>query len=374
MRVNRIVFLVIVITVSFSVFVQANAEIFSGIVEPRYTSIVYAPIGGLVDNVAVIAGQYINAGDLIATFSTNKVFASQPGKVTAVFGEVGDSIVALDSKYGGVLCMEPKSRYLLTASTSKAYDNEANKTVHVGEKVYLSCYSDGMHKGEGTIISISGASYTVDVTDGTFKLNETVTVFRSDKYANVDRVGRGIISRTPPIFISGSGSIVSIHAEAGDTISKGDLLFETLDGEFDNHISTGNQLISTVTGIIGAVNISVGESIAKNKAVIDVYENEAMWVAAKVPEADLSSIKPGDTVDIEFAWNDKVTVKGTVLWISSVGTLDAVSDVMYYLAYISFPVNAGVRNGLSVTVSTLENTTAPDIKTDDTGNAAVNGH
>lgn len=339
---------------SVSVGALAQTESFSGKVQAQGETAVFAPIGGTVESVLVTQGQRVSAGDLIATLRTTKVYADQPGTVTGVFGVEGDSISSLDSLYGGVLYMEPQTAYTLSASTSRAYDSDANKTIHVGETVYLSCYSDGSHTGLGIVTAVSGASYTVEVTSGTFELGESVVIYRDPAYTAVSRLGRGTVSRTAPFAVTGGGSIVKMHVQPGDVVKKGALLFETLDDAFDGAASTGNEIRSTASGILSAVNLSAGGTVMKNAAAASVYQDGALWIAADIPEADLGSIKAGDAVEIEFNWNDQVKVPGTVLWISGIGTTDASTDVTSYPAYIAFTPDENTRIGLSVTVSTVE--------------------
>jgi len=337
----------------------ASAEIFTGTVESGYTSAVFAPIGGTIENVRVVEGQRINIGDIIATLSTKKVYATQNGTVTAVFGGVGDSATVLGNRYGGVLFMEPDYNYTISASTSKAYDNDENKIVHIGEHVFINNYSDGSRKGVGVITSISGSSYTVEVTSGTFKLNETVNIYREESRLAVSRIGRGMISRSMPFEITAEGSITDIHVKPGDIVKKGDLLFETLVGDYDGSVSTGNSIKSTLAGFVSSVSLSVGNTLTKDALVLTVYEPESLWIAAQVPETDLGSVHAGDIVEIEFTWNDKVTILGHVLWISGIGVIDTSTEVTNYTAYIAFEPDEFIRCGLNVTVSTVENTSIP---------------
>jgi multidrug resistance efflux pump len=336
------------------VIAYAQAELFVGTVEARTETVVLAPIGGLIDTVNTVAGQRINVGDVIASFATTKIYADRDGKVTAVFGETGDSVSSLESRYGGVLYYESDIKYTIAANTSKAYDDNENKMIHLGEKVFLSSYSDASRVGEGVVTSISGASYTVEVTSGEFKLNETITVYRSNAYTAVSRIGRGTVSRTAPIAVTGTGSITDIHVQPGALIHKGDLLLETLDGEFDGSTSTGHAIISPFSGIVSSVKVTPGSTSAKNSVIISVYEDNAMWIAAQVPETDLGSIHAGDVVEVEFSWNDKKFVTGNVLWISSLGVVDAATEVTNYTAYIAFQADSDTRCGLNVTVSTID--------------------
>lgn len=333
----------------------ADSTSFSGTVVAQTATYVSAPIGGKVQSVSVSEGQRVNVGDTLASLETTKVYAEQAGTVTGVFGVEGDSVSALDSQYGGVLYMEPAVTFTVSASTAKAYNDDANKMIHVGEKVYMTSYSDTKRTGEGIVTSVSGFSYTVEVTSGELELSESVVIYRKPSYESASRLGRGTTARTDPFAVTGTGSIVNVHVKAGQTVQKGDLLFETLDGTFDGMVMSGSNVASTVSGIVKSVNVASGDTIAKGATIVTVYQDSDMRIEAQVPEGDLDVVQEGDTVDIEFNWNDTIRIRGTVERISAIGVESTTeSGTVYYNATVSFVGDAQTRYGMNVTVSTLD--------------------
>ena len=140
----------------------------NGTVTASETHEIYAPIGGTVARVAVESGERVSAGDVLVSLSTTKVYADESGTVTGVFGQPGDSADTISGRYGAVMYIEGESVYTIDASTENAYNSTDTKFVHVGESVYLSCYSDGKHTGTGVITAIQGTDYTVKVLSGEF--------------------------------------------------------------------------------------------------------------------------------------------------------------------------------------------------------------
>ncbi len=342
---------------SFSMTALAASDSFSGTIEAQGSTGVFAPIGGTVKTVNVTAGQQVKIGDVLYTLNTDKVYAEQAGTIEYVFGLEGDSVTSLDSLYGGVLFMKPVADYTISASTSKAYDDDANRVIAVGEMVYLRCYSDNAHTGIGMVTAVSGSSYTVKVTQGIFEINETVVIYRDSAYTNASRLGRGTVAKTDPIAVTGTGSIVKMHVNAGDQVQKGDLLFETLTGEFEGMVSSSSEIKSNVDGVVASVNVSVGGTVTKGEAAVTVYENKNLWIAVTVPEADLDLLKAGDAVEVEFNWKDGLKTQGVVGWISSTGEVDSSTSVTNYTAYVTFEPDTNTRLGLNVTVQTLETVT-----------------
>lgn len=325
----------------------------SGTVTVKDTCEVYAPIGGTVLNVAVEAGQTVKAGDVLATLRTNKVYATENGVVTGVFGQPGDAADTVSSRYGAVMYIESERKYTVSASTDNAYNATANKLVHVGETVYLTSRSDSTHKGEGVITSVSGTSYSVEVTSGTFDPSESCDIYRQSDRAAASRIGRGTTARVNPTAVTGSGSIVSYAVKNGDTVTRGQLLFETLDGAFDGLYMSGSQILATVDGVIGSLNLNQGSSVQKNAVAAVIYPAGSMQIEAKVNESDLGYVHVGDAVTIEMNWNqdDEVLLNGTIAMISAVANTG--SDVTYTM-YIDFTPDANTRFGMTCVVNTVE--------------------
>ena len=327
---------------------------FSGTVVAKDTADVLADIGGTVDSVNVIAGQEVAAGEVLASFRTTKVYATADGTVTGIFAQLGDSADTAATNYGAVLYVEPTYQYTIAGSTDSSYDAEDNKFVHVGESVYLKGYSDATHTGTGTVTAVSGTDFTVRVDEGEFLVGETVSVFRDSEYASKSRIGRGELSRTDPVAYTGSGSIVNIAVTDGQTVARGDLLFETLDGTYDAYYMSGLDILSPVSGIVAEVKATEDSALSKDETAFVIYPDGGMWIEASIEESDLGNISVGDTVLIEFTWNedDDVTYDGTVEMISAIGTS---SDTgVTYPVYISFTPDETVKYGMTVVVSSID--------------------
>ena len=339
----------------------AESITFTGTVAASQTHEVYAPIGGKVLSVNGDVGDKVSADTVLVALSTTKVYAEEDGTVTGIFGQPGDSAETISAIYGAVVSIEGESVYSISASTTNAYNTTATKFVHVGEDVYLSCYSDGSHTGTGVITAIEGTSYTVRVTSGEFLVGETVNVYRGDSATSTRRVGRGTLNRTSPTAVTGSGSVVSIAVSEGDTVHRGDLLFETLDGAFDGLYMSGSDISAGIDGTICQLNAQQGASVQKDDVVAVLYPEGAMRIEAQVEEANLSNIHVGDAVSIELIWNqdEEVSYPGTVSAISAIADEAAANNgetesSVTYTVYIDFTPDANTRYGMSAVVTTLD--------------------
>ena len=338
----------------------AESITFSGTVTASETYEVYAPIGGTVAEVRCEAGQRVRAEDEIVSLSTTKVYAEEAGTVTGIFGQPGDSTATVAEKYGAVMYLEGESVYTISASTGNAYNSTETKFIHAGEEVYLQCYSDGNHTGWGVVTSIDGTDYTVRVTSGEFLVGETVNVYRGQTATASQRIGRGTLHRANPTGVTGSGSIVSFAVSEGDTVARGDVLFETLEGNFDGLYMSGAGIPAGMDGTISQVNAQQGSKVEKNSVVAVIYPDSAMRVEARIAETDLASVTVGDPVSVELLWNQdaEVTYPGTVTMISALADSSsgnsADSENATYTVYIDFTPDEQTRFGMSAVVTTLD--------------------
>ena len=312
---------------------------------------VYAPIGGTVGEVRAEAGQTVAVGDTLFSFVTDKVYAEADGTVTGVFGQPGDAASSVASRYGAVLYIEEDCVFSVAASTDNAYNSTQTKFVHVGESVWLQCKSNTRRVGRGVITAVNGTNYTVQVTQGSFIPGDTVYCYRSAAYANTLKIGQGTVSRINPTAVTASGSIVRIAVANGDQVHRGDLLLETLNGDFAGLYMTGTDVTAPAAGVLGSLSASAGSSVQGGASVAVIWETGTMRVEALVPEDFRGEIHEGDRVRIELASNESVTYEGTVVLVSAVAASGGEGTAYRVLA--DFTPDERVTFGMSVLLTTL---------------------
>lgn len=332
----------------------ADAVTMDGTVAASDTFEVYAPIGGTVAKVSAEVGQEVGADDVLLTLKTTKVYAEEAGRITGVFGQPGDAADTVATRYGAVMYIEGEAAFTVSASTESAYNNASTKYVHVGEKVYLECRSNKSRSGEGTITGVEGTSYTVEVSKGSFIPGDSVDIFRDSDHTNNQKVGRGTVARRNPTAVKGSGSIVRINVQDGDTVQRGDVLFETLDGTFDGLYMSGENLVAGDSGIVETIKAEQGSTVQKGGMIAVLYKRESMRVEAQVPEDSLNDIAVGDRVMIELEADESKTFEGTVTMISGIATASQGEGEVTYKVLIDFTPDTTVRYGMSVVVTTVE--------------------
>ena len=298
---------------------SASAEVITlnGTVVSTCTETITAALGGTIGDVKVSAGDHVNAGDALAALETVKVYALEDGTVR-LFGSVGDSAETVAEKYGAVAYIEPAVRYTVSASTKNAYDDEANRIIHPGETVYLRSMENVKLTGKGIVTNVSGSSYTIELSEHDFSSGENVYIYRSSSFGIMSRIGRGSVSLKDPVTYTGSGIIVKYTAANNGTVKKGDVLFETLSGDYTAKTADLDKVTVTKAGVIASVSLQKGNSVNAGDTVAEFYADENMRIEALVTEEYLSSFAAGDEVAVTFIYldNGEYTVNGVIEKIS----------------------------------------------------------
>lgn len=362
------IFLTVLLLIGLTPCALAETS-FAGKVIPEDTVAVVAPFGGSVEHMFVREGDVVRKGDKVATLSTTPVYATIEGTVSGVFALPGDSAESVGTRYGAVMYIEPTNRFVVNASTEKAYNSSETKLIHIGERVYLSCTQDGTHQGTAIVTAVKDADesgstpYTLEVTGGDFYIGETVGIFRSEKYEAATRIGRGTVAQNKAVGITATGSVLKLHVQEGETVERGELLFETVDGTLDGLYAVDNSILSAVDGVVATADAKVGTAVAKDANLITVYPDNAFEIEIEVSEYDLTEIHEGDKVVIEFEWDADGLKKyvGEVVTISKVSkeTTEKSSEARYS-AYIRFAPDEQVRLGMSVMVRVVDEENLPE--------------
>lgn len=366
MKTKRLVAAILIALMMAACAAQAETLSLTGTVQAGTTVPVYAPIGGTVESVNVEKGMHAAAGDTLFSYRTEKTYASADGTVTGVFAKAGDDAEIIAEQYGADLYIEGTTLYSVSSNISNAYSTIENKFVHTGETVYLLCRTDSSRKGTGIITGIDGSSYSVMVTEGSFIIGDSVTIYRDSSLADKTRLGRGTVARVSPTAVTASGAVVSVAVKDGDQVKRGDLLLETLSGSFEGYEMTGTAVTVAEEGVIVSVSAEAGASVSKGDVVAQIAPISGMRVEASVSADDRKALKAGDKVRIELEADESITYEGTVKYITELPEEDA--EEVTYKAVIDFTPDENVFFGMSVVVIS-EDSAAPVAVVEDSAEA-----
>lgn len=340
---------------------------------------------GTVEQINVTVGDRVAAGDVLATLTTNKVYATTDGTVY-LFGAASDQVADITAQYGAVAYIAPANPYTITATAQDR--NGIAVSVIPGEVVYLRCYKDGKHTGVGILAKPEKGKYTVVVTEGEFANGETVSIYRDPAYADVSRIGRAKVNTAEMVACKGEGVLVKFYVQNGATVEKGALMYETISGTFTPGSTQHDKVISPFSGIVSAVyeregtqlsdtaivpvaeeptggkkssdkdeSASAPSSVSASSTahvIADVYPDSGLRVIAYASESVLNDIHLGDTVHVscQYIENMAVPVIGTVEKISRIPAPEDNGVEAQYAVYVTVSDTSSFYYGMNVIVAT----------------------
>lgn len=310
-------------------------------------------VKGIVEKVNARVGDRVEKDTILAEIETTKIYSPVNGQIQ-VWANASNNITELTDEYGAIAYIIPTESYSLKATPEDA--NGKRIRVHSGQKVYLRCNKDGRHSGQGIVTKVDEKEYTVQVDQGSFVAKELVDIFTREDYSLASRIGQAKITTSDDVAVTGTGYIVRCHVASGDTVKKGDLLFETIEGNVSSRALDADRILSPDTGVLAALSITPGESLESGKMVAEIYPDDMLRVKALVPEGALSEISLQDTVYISGQYQETSSepIPGIVEKISSIPEKSDSSEVSfesYYAVYIIVPNADILRYGMNVTVT-----------------------
>ncbi len=320
-----------------------------GTVTAGRTVTVLAPFGGMLEEVLVKKGDFVSAQDLLFSLTTTKVYAPADGVVRSLSAQVGDDATFLQERYGALLYLEPTATFLIKTDTKNAYSADANQIIHVGETVYIGSRNTADRVGMGRVITVSGSSYTVEVTGGNLTLGENVVIYRDAAFSMESKIGTGKTELNTPVSISSTGVIFALHVTQGQEVKRGDLLLETVTGQTVYNPYPTNKILSGYAAVVATVDVNLGATVTQNQVMATLYPIDGFEVSVPVLESDLSEITVGDNVRVELAnFFDEEPFEGKVTKISGLSSTDG--DEPEYTVTVAFTARGIVRPGMNVNV------------------------
>ena len=297
---------------------------------------VTAPYSGTLSSFDLSAGDRVAAGNMLFSLLTTTLYAPEDGVVQAVYAQPGEDASAAMNRYGAVISLEPEQALRINATTTGAYNKEANRILHTGETLYFRSAKGDQEEGQGRVIAVSGSSYVVDVLDGEFDLNENLNLYRDDGYANKDCVGKGVVVRRDPVAIQGQGRVAGMLVAEGSQVTAGQPLMTLMVADADADAQP--DVTAPVAGVIASVAVSAGQQVWKGQVLARIYLTEEIAVVAEVDEMDLNGLRVGDSLSITLDTDESTIITGQVTEISALGVTR--QNAAYYTVHVSIPADS----------------------------------
>lgn len=323
---------------------------YAGQVAPGETVHIQAPFAASVEQVSAETGDFVHAGDALFALTTTKIYAPCDGTVQGVLAQEGDRLEDTALFYEGAVYIEPQMKYLVRASADGSSGDKENKMLHMGENVYLRRNNDSNRRtGTGRITAITGGSFTVEVLSGDLTLDDVCYVYRSDSYDYDTRIGRGTVIRNEPVAVNGSGTVLKLHVQDGQTVRKGDVLMETAAGADS---AAAAQMTAPVDGILASSSVTVGGTVSQNQLAMEIWPQGTLIFQLNVDEYDLPKFEIGQQYTATLDCLSSRQYEATVTEISFSPSQD--TGKTSYAVKFRFDNDDFVRPGMSVTLTRAE--------------------
>lgn len=327
--------------------VGGQGLILTGKVQAASTLSVQAPFGGLVKDFTLRAGDRVKAGDELLVLQTSKIYAPCDGIVRGLFAQTGDSAAFVQGRYGALCSIEPSRSLIVQTNTAQGHKSAENRFLILGQTVYLRCTNNSNRTGEGRIISVNGQSFAVEIVSGNLQLEDSVNIFRNEDAYSSDRLARGEISRVNPIAVTGEGALLRAAVSEGDTVRRGDLLFEMVSGNLEGMIPVSPVIYAPEDGVIASVSATAGQNVSRNQVLMTLYRLDRFQLVSAVSEMDAREISVGDKMSIEFDSIPGKRYDGVVSAVSGIGSQS--DNYTEYAVYIDVIPDESLSLGMSGT-------------------------
>lgn len=278
---------------------------------------VVSPYSGTLKPFEVAPGDYVEEGEGIFELMTTDITAPEAGTVGGVFVMPGESAETSMRKYGAAAAILPAVRQNLSCTYSGAFEDDACKLVHLGERLYFKSNRSEKTEGEGIVVSVGERGFIVEITTGDFKLHENMGLFRSADYLNKEKVGTGRVVDRNDVTVGAMGVVAEVFVSPGDEVSSGDRLFSVMSADAD--IGSRPQVLSEAEGVVASVPVVSGQQVWKGQLLARIYPVGAAVVEADIDEMDLGELSVGDDLYVTFDTDADMIYNGKIEEISGLG-------------------------------------------------------
>lgn len=316
-----------------------------GRIEPAKTLTIRAPYSGMAEDTDWTAGDALCAGDALFTLSTTKVYADFDGTVTGVFAQAGDSAASVAGRYGALVYMEREALYTAQCTTSGAAADNENKIIHAGETVYVRSSADSKRDGVARVTGVSGSSYTLEVVlDDGLKIGDTVKVYRDSGFETDSCIGMGRISRIDPVAVTAEGSVLCVHVQAGQKVTRGEVLLEVVPDALAGMQGGDGTIYAAQDGVLLDVFVQGGEQVAKDQVLAAYCPAGEIRLVCSVDEEALALLTVGDEMTVTFEAMGEKTYDAEVTKIAA-----AADENGEFAVTLALDKTEGLRIGMSAT-------------------------
>ena len=321
-----------------------------GTITPLETITLLAPMGGQLGDFSWKAGDQAAEGEVALEILPMQVYAANDGIITGLNVRVGDQADAVQAQYGALCYVERQGIWHVDASTASAYNNPDNRDIRNGDVLRVYAGHDGNEKeGEGTVISVSGEDFVLEMDEGDFELEDDVKIYlgTGTTYKNSELVGKGEVKRPKALAAMGMGVVTAVLVKEGDTVVRGQPLF-LMDGITARHDEQAGspRVLFEQESLIERILVSPGQTVAQGQALMTLFPANKLEATLEIDELDIAHVRVGQYVKLMVdAYPDAVR-EGRVQEICPIGNTQL--DTTMYNVRVSLEQTDGLLIGMHV--------------------------
>lgn len=322
-----------------------------GVVESPTAVTVFAPMGGQIEDFAWAVGDRVEEGALAFSLRPTMVYAAADGVVTGLRAEAGDFAADVMAQYGALCYVERQDIWHVKATVTSTSGDPEKRDMRIGQVQRVQYGSgDSKVRGEGTVISVHGKDFVLEMEQGDFELEDDVKVYlgSSKDNATADQIGNGTIARADALPLAGDGIIATVLVSEGERVTRGQPLFilDAATARYEAEQQVQPKARFSRESVISEILVQPGQFVQQGQAVMTLSPVDALEATLEVDELDIAKVRVGDTVRVSVDAYRQERI-GTVREIRSVGRI--ILDTTKFLVRVSFEKSDDLMIGMHVT-------------------------
>lgn len=329
---------------------QPRAISGKGMITPLETITLLAPMGGQLADFAWKAGDQAAAGEVALEILPMRICAANDGVITGLNARVGDHADAVQSQYGALCYVERQGIWHVDASSSSAYNKPENRDIRSGDVLRVYAGNDGdENEGEGTVISVNGEDFVLEMNEGDFELEDTVKIYlgTGTTYKNSELVGKGEVKRPEALAATGTGVVAAVLVKEGDSVARGQPLF-LMDGaaaRYD-HQAGAPRVPFLQDSLIERILVSPGQTVAQGQALMTLFPADKLEATLEIDELDIAHVRVGQYVKLKIDAYPDAEREGRIQEICPIGNTQL--DTTKYNVRVSLERADGLLIGMHI--------------------------
>ncbi len=310
-----------------------------------------APMGGQVKDFALKPGDQAEAGSVALELIPAQIRAANSGVITSLSTQTGDQAEAVQAQYGALCYVERQGIWHVQASTASAYNKPKNRDIRIGDMLRVRRGSgDDEKTGEGKVISVSGKSFVLEMSQKDFDLEDEVSLYlgTGTAYKSSELVGKGKVSRPQAVAVTGAGIVASVLVREGDTVERGQPLFlmDSPSARYETQAGSP-QAFFAQNALIESIPVSPGQNVTQGQLLMTLVPTGILEATLEIDELDIAKVRIGQRVQLTVDAYPDTGLEGSIREICPLGS--TLLDTTKYSVIVSIDRTDGLLLGMHVT-------------------------